>query len=123
MVALEQADPDRVVRIVHGFARHRDTIESWSLIAHVEALVELLRGNAELARGNRSAAERQLSKLPRGYATDVGRGRGRVTLAAGDSTVSPPTLSKRELVVAREFAQGYIRAEIAERLICCHRTR
>ena len=48
--ALESGDPDAADRHMRVLDPHRETIEHWPLLAHLDALVALLRGSPERAR-------------------------------------------------------------------------
>ncbi|MET4581783.1 LuxR family maltose regulon positive regulatory protein [Conyzicola nivalis] len=48
--ALERWDADAADRHIRSLDPHRETIEHWPLLAHVDVLVELLRGHPERAR-------------------------------------------------------------------------
>jgi len=48
--ALERWDADAADRHIRSLDPHRETIEHWPLLAHVDVLVELLRGQPERAR-------------------------------------------------------------------------
>jgi LuxR family maltose regulon positive regulatory protein len=97
LIALERWDADEADRRIRSLDPHRPTIEHWPLLAHVDAVVGLLRGEpdrallrleAEITRQRRrsSAAARSLARLA--------ETRSLLLLAAGDAEGAKKALGK-----------------------------
>jgi LuxR family maltose regulon positive regulatory protein len=97
LLALERWDADEADRRIRSLDPHRSTIEHWALLAHVDAVVGLLRGEpgrallrleGEIARQRKrsSAATRSLARLA--------ETRSLLLLAAGDAEGAKKALGK-----------------------------
>jgi LuxR family maltose regulon positive regulatory protein len=107
-IALERFDADAAEGHVRSLDRHRATIEHWPLLAHLDALVSLLRGdpeNALLAFEREVAAHTKRSALGPFTAARLRASRSLLHLAAGDaeaaeSSLAPPGRRARRDAVA-----------------------
>ncbi|MCS5717587.1 LuxR C-terminal-related transcriptional regulator [Herbiconiux sp. CPCC 205763] len=96
LIALENGDPDTAELRIRGLDPHRETIEHWPLIDHVEAMISLLRGRPGEAldqidqsiRAHRKRSATSPQTLQRLAAT-----RSLLQLAGGDSDAATRTLA------------------------------
>jgi LuxR family maltose regulon positive regulatory protein len=96
LIALENGDPDLAERHIRSLDRHRETIEHWPLVDHVEAMIALLRGrpDAALTRLDASiATHRRRSAASPQTLQQMALTRAVLQLARGDSDAAARSLS------------------------------
>ncbi|SDY67452.1 LuxR C-terminal-related transcriptional regulator [Herbiconiux ginsengi] len=96
LIALEHGDTDTAEQRIRGLDPHRETIEHWPLIDHVDAMISLLRGQPDVAltridesiRTHRKRSATSPQTLQR-----LGTTRALLQLAGGDSDAATRTLA------------------------------
>lgn len=97
MSALERLDPDAAERHIRALDPHRETIEHWPLLAHVDAVVALLRGHTDRARFQLDAEIRHQHRRRAAGAETVARlarTRSLIELAAGNPVAAEAVLER-----------------------------
>ena len=109
--ALESWDADEAERRIRLLDPHRETIEHWPLLAHVDALIELTRGNPDRAR-IKLETEMRTQQRRRALASQtvarLARTRSLIELAAGRHAEAEKILGK-----AKNSRHGIALARIA----------
>lgn len=110
MSALERFDLDTADRHIRSLDPHRETIEHWPLLAHVDALTALLRGQVDRARYELEAEIRHQHRRRAAGAQTVARlarTRSLIELAAGN-----PVAAERALDRTRALRTSVVLARI-----------
>jgi LuxR family maltose regulon positive regulatory protein len=95
--ALESGDPDEADRRIRSLDPHRETIEHWPLLAHLDALVALFRGSPERARLRLEAemlVQRRRRALAPQTAARLSHTRSLIEIAAGRLDTAEKLLGK-----------------------------
>ena len=95
--ALESGDPDTADRHIRVLDPHRETIEHWPLLAHLDALVALLRDTPERARLRLEAEmliQRRRRALAPQTAARLAHTRSLIEIAAGSFDTAEKVLGK-----------------------------
>ncbi len=97
-LALEAFDTDTAEQHLRSLDAHRETIEHWPLLAHVDALIDLLRGEIDRARF-RLHAEVKMQQRRRAVSPQtmsrLARTRALIELAAGNPFAAEKALGTR----------------------------
>ncbi|MFB2598735.1 LuxR C-terminal-related transcriptional regulator [Herbiconiux sp. P17] len=96
LIALEFADPDLAEERIRGLDPHRETIEHWPLIDHVDAMISLLRGQPGVALNRLDEsihAHRKRSATSPQTLQRLASTRALLQLASGDSGAASRTLA------------------------------
>jgi LuxR family maltose regulon positive regulatory protein len=95
-VALDDADPDAAAAALATLDPHRPTIEHWAVLAHLDALVSLLRGEPEQALVRLDTTTREHKARSSGHSGMVAslrHTRSLIELARGDATAATEALA------------------------------
>jgi LuxR family maltose regulon positive regulatory protein len=111
--ALERWDAEAADRHIRSLDPHRETIEHWPLLAHVDALIELLRGQPERARLALEAemlTQRRRRSIAPATLARLAHTRSLIELAAGRSAAAERALGK---VASARRSTGLARIALA----------
>lgn len=115
MSALEQFDLETVDHHVRALDPHRETIEHWPLLAHVDAMAMLLRGQTDRARFQLDAEIRHQHRRRAAGAETIARlarTRSLIELAAGNPVAAEAALERGRSL---RTSVGLARVELARR--------
>ena len=105
LIALEQGDADTAERHIRLLDRHRPTIEHWPLLAHVDAVIRMVRGEAAeglLEFENTVRYHRSRSSLGPFTAARLRATRSLLQLAAGDPAAAEHSVLRRSRRTVRD---------------------